>query len=1156
MTKPFVHLHNHTEYSLLDGAQRIPEMVARAKELGMPALAITDHGAMFGVMEFYLECRKQGVKPIIGMEAYVAPEGLSKKDGRVENSTYHLLLLAKNQEGYRNLCKLATISSLEGFYYKPRIDHDVLRQYASGLISTTTCLGSEVNQALLEGDYDKAQRTAGLYKEIFGEGNYFVELQDHNLKEQQDIKDGLLRISRELDLPLVCTNDSHYLCKTDHPAHDVLLCIQTGAKVADKKRMRFETEEFYLKSPEEMATTFADTPDALSNCFDISEFCDVDLERPRVELPDPNIPGERTANGYMTELAEKGLAERFEKLTDEHWERLRYEISVIEKTGFEKYMLLVREFAQFTREQGIYFGVRGSAAGSLVSYCLGITDIDPIEYGLTFERFLNPERIAMPDIDMDFEDARREEVIQYVRERFGEDRVAQIITFGTLGAKQALRDAGRALQVSPLEVDQLCKLIPQTPGTKISGALEEIPELKRAYMENPTSKNLIDTALSIEGISRHYGVHAAGVVISKDPLAEVVPLAKGSEGQIITQFPMNMLEKAGLLKMDFLGLSNLSIIAKTIENIEASGKGRINIQAIPDDDKESFEMIGRGETVGMFQLESSGMTRYVQELKPQNVGELSAMVALFRPGPMEHIPRYIRAKFGVEKPEYLDPRMEPILSETFGVIVYQDQVLHLVRALAGFSLGEADILRKAMGKKDKKAMAETESSFLRGAIANGMCEKDAKDVFDLLRPFAGYAFNKAHSVCYATIAYQTAYLKTNYPVEYMAALLGAFSEKEDRVVGYIEECRRMEIEVLPPDVHLSQRDFAVEDNGGSPAIRFGLGAIKGVGSAAVAGIIEARKSGTFTHLFDLALRTRLVGGVNKAVLEALIKAGALTSIEPNQNKLLPMLDTAAAFAEQSVRDTLAGQSSLFDGGAEEETINYPVLPEREPLSQKERLAFEKEVLGLYISSHPLMGYEKAVERVASHTMAQVQELEDGARVTIAGVIVGVKQIRTRSKNELMATATVEDVSGQATVTVFPSTYAGAQQLLVRDRIAIFQGHVQHRERKGSTSAQIEVIARSVEELIADEADEDEPDKPTAPGVSGYLDFEVREATQEQLERARELMRKNPGEFCVRLQVGTNGSTRQYLTNYLVSDGHWLTELRRSLEQCFVKITRK
>jgi len=1150
MSKPFVHIHNHTEYSLLDGMQRIGPMVERAKELSQPALAITDHGAMYGALEFYLECKAQGVKPIIGMEAYVAPEGRMVKAGREEKSTYHLLLLAKNETGYKNLAKLATISSLEGFYYKPRIDHEVLREHAEGLIGTTTCIGSEINQYLLAGDYEKARRTAELYKEIFGHDSFFVELQNHKLKEQETMQAGLLRIAKELDLPLVCTNDAHYKCKGDYDAHNVLICIQTNRKVSDDRM--FENNEFFLKSEDEMREVFGDFPEALSNAGHIADMCDVSLETGRVELPDPDIPEGSTPSQHMVDLATKGLEERFINVNDEHWNRLNYELDIIGKTGFEKYFLLVREFANFTRDQGIYFGVRGSAAGSLVSYCLGITDVDPLKYGLTFERFLNPERIAMPDIDMDFEDARRDEVIRYVRDRFGEDRVAQIITFGTLGAKAAIRDAGRVMGRNVIEVDRLCKTIPTTPGVTIAEALERVPEFKNAYSEDAGAKALIDTAQSIEGICRNAGVHAAGVVISKDPLIDVVPLTRGNDGQTVTQFPMEMLEKCGLLKMDFLGLSNLTVLARAVENIKAAGKGEIEILKLPLDDEKTYHLLAEGATVGVFQLESGGMTRSVQALKPQSVHELAAIVALFRPGPMDHIETYIQAKHGRKKPKVLDERMEPILRETYGVIVYQDQVLQIVRALAGFTLGEADVLRKAMGKKDSQAMADTQAKFVQGAVANGMEAKTAEKIFELLKPFAGYAFNKAHAVCYAMLAYQTAYLKANYPVEFMAALVGVYRGKEDRVVGCIEECRRMSIEVLQPDINQSRQDFIIETEDGRARIRFGLGAIKGIGDAAIQGLLKAREDGPFEHIFELAERGKEHGGLNKLALEALVKAGALDSLEPNRKKLLANIDTATAYAERAHRDKLAGQDSLFLGDSDPAAVKYPTLPDVNPATRQENLAMEKEVTGLYLSDHPLRGFERAVQRSATHAITDIDEMSDGASVTLAGVVAGIRQIRTKSKNELMATLTLEDMTGQATVTVFPSQFSKSSHLLGKDQLVVVKGNLQHREAPDG-SRRIEVISRSIEQLHGGDTGDYAEDHSNRD--SGVVKVQVFRATRTQLQAVKDLIALNPGDFRLSLEVGANGSTKHFETSYRVSDGPWIGELRRTLDQGFVKVDR-
>ncbi|HEY0866433.1 MAG TPA: DNA polymerase III subunit alpha, partial [Fimbriimonas sp.] len=960
MSTPFCHLHNHTEYSLLDGANRIPAMVRRAKELGMTSLAISDHGVMFGVMEFYFECKKAGIKPILGVEAYVAPQGIEKRGGRTDNEYFHLLLLAKNLEGYRNLCKLSTIAALEGYYYKPRIDHEVLKAHSKGLIGTSACLGSEVCQALLEGNYAKAQRIAGMYKEIFGPENYFIELQDHGLKEQKAILEPLVRISRELDLPLIATNDAHYLCQGDAKPHDVLLCIQTGSQVAEEKRLKFETQEFYLKSQDEMAALFPEHPEALENTAMVASLCNVELDKQRAPMPEPEVPEGLTSKAFLRQLAEKGLQDR-SKHPEASLNRLNYELDVIEKTGFEDYFLLVREFAQATRDRGIYFGVRGSAAGSLVSYCVGITDVDPVEYDLTFERFLNPERISMPDIDMDFEDARRDEIIQYVTDRFGNDRVAQIVTFGTLGAKAAIKDCGRVLGYQPQETDKLTKAIPTLPGWSLERAYKEIAEFRQMVDSDTRNRTLFETAKQVEGIARHPGVHAAGVVISRDPLVEYVPLYRGNDGQPITAFEMGILEKIGLLKMDFLGLSNLTVLSRAVANIESARENgsdavltpqKFDIAAIPPDDPKTYEMLGRGETTGVFQLEGGGMTRWVQQLKPTNVRELAAMIALYRPGPMEHIPTFIDTKFGRRKPHYLHETMKPILEETYGIIVYQDQVLKLVQALAGFTLGKADILRRAMGKKDAKAMAQMKTEFMEGTAAAGIADEVANRVWELLLPFAGYAFNKAHAVCYSILAYQTAYLKANYPVEYMAGLLSVYLSREDKVTTFIEECRRMKIPVLPPDVNLSHGDFSIEVDPGAPtngdrrvgarSIRFGLVAIKGVGEGLVEGIIKEREeNGPFTHLFEFAERCKPLG-INRLAIEALVRSGALDSIDRNRNKLLAHVEPAVAFAEMQNRSRLAGQDSLFGGGEEASNeVAYPVLPDLEPPSRAEKLAMEK-----------------------------------------------------------------------------------------------------------------------------------------------------------------------------------------------------------------------
>lgn len=1158
----FVHLHNHTEYSLLDGANRIPEMVAKAKEMGMGALAISDHGVMFGVMEFSIECQKADIKPIIGVEAYVAPRGYKRKDGREDGESFHLLLLAKNLQGYRNLCKLSTIAALEGYYYKPRIDHDLLRAHSEGLIGTSACLGSEICQELLSGRYDQAQYLAGMYAELFGPGNFFIELQDHRLPEQAAIRDDLLKISRELNLPLIATNDAHYLCQSDAKPHDVLLCIQTGSLVSDERRMRFNTDQFYLKSPQEMSALFSDWPEAIENTEMVAGMCDLELGRQRAEMPDPELPDGETPASYLRKVAVENLAKRIPNADVAAFERLDFELDVIERTGFESYFLLVKEFAEFTRNSGIYFGVRGSAAGSLVSFCLGITDVDPLEYDLTFERFLNPERVSMPDIDMDFEDARRDEVIKWVSERYGADRVAQIVTFGTLGARAAIRDCGRVQGYSPQETDRICKTLPSTPNFSLSRAIKEVAEFRQLYETDPRVRSLVDDARGVEGIARHCGVHAAGIVISKEPLVEHVPLYRGNDGQAITAFEMGILEKIGLLKMDFLGLSNLSVLSKAMGHIEARcGHDRDlhpvlkGIQQIPLDDERAYELLSRGETVGVFQLESGGMTRYVKELRPKSVRELAAMVALYRPGPMEHIPRFIDSKFGRIKAEFLDERMRPILEETYGVIVYQDQVLKLVQALAGFSLGKADLLRRAMGKKDKAAMKSLQVDFFKGCVAQGVHETVAQRVWELLQPFADYAFNKAHAVCYAIIAYQTAYLKANYPVEFMASLLAVYRDKEDRVVAFIEESRRMSIEVLQPDINRSGVDFLIESRGKQDRIRFGLAAIKGIGEGCAKGIIEEREAnGEFKHLYEFVDRCK-VFGVTRSVLESLVRAGALDSLDANRRKLLEFVDAATVFADVSQRNRLAGQESLFGEGQDVQGMpSYPQLPEVEPYSRSEILAMEKETMGIYLSDHPLRGYERSIQGAADQPCASVSELEDGRAVKLAGVIAGVRNSVTKSKGEKMAKLILEDFSGQAALIVFPATYAKLQDNIKKDTVVKVSGFVMHRERPGSGERTIEV---RVDELM-----------PLDPGLlfassvspestSGSIEIRLKTATLPQLRELRETLQRHPGDHEVRIQVLPRDAHLPIYAFVTVAPGAELErDVRRVIDQVEIHVEER
>ncbi|MEQ1823096.1 MAG: DNA polymerase III subunit alpha [Fimbriimonadaceae bacterium] len=1139
MTPRFCHIHNHTEYSLLDGANRIPEMVSKAKELGMEALAITDHGVMFGVMEFYLECEKQGIKPLIGMEAYITADHKSRGRGE-EKDSFHQLLIAKDLQGYRNLCKLATIAALQGYYYRPRIDHELLRTYSAGLVGTTTCLGSEVCQLLLKGEYDKAQYLAGQYAEIFGPGNYFVELQNHRIPEQAQIRDGLIKISKQLNLPLVCTNDAHYLCKTDAQPHDVLLCIQTGAQVSDEKRFKFSTDEFYIKSPEEMAEIFGETPEALENTTSIAEMCDVQLGKQQANMPDPDLPEGYSVDQYLREISADLLVKRMPHADERAQERLNFELGIIENTGFGSYFLLVREFAEHARRTGINFGVRGSAAASLVAYSIGITDINPLDYDLTFERFLNPERISMPDIDMDFEDTRRDEMIRYVNEKYGSEHVAQIVTFGTLGAKAAIKDCGRALGYTPQETDRICKTIPTMPGMSIAKAMKEVAEFRSLYQGEDRVKAVVDSAKTVEGLARNCGVHAAGVVISREPLVDHIPLYRSNEGLPVTAFEMGILEKIGLLKMDFLGLSNLTVISKTLANLRSQEFGdapasldltiapkaekaayllKHGIQSIPLDDPLAYEMLGRAETVGVFQLESGGMTRYVKELKPQNVHELSAMVALYRPGPMENIPAFINVKHGRQEPDYMHDLIKPILMETYGIIVYQEQVQKIAQALAGFSLGKGDLLRRAMGKKDKKAMDSMKVEFLDGCRQREVPEEVGNRVWELLIPFADYAFNKAHAVCYGVLAYQTAFLKANFTVEYMAALLAAYRVKEERVVACIEECRRLKISVLPPSVASSGMDFTIESVSGksktneqTQAIRYGLAAIKGVGDGIAEAIIRSREEeGPFTHFFNFTERLRPFG-LSKTALEGLVKAGALDCLCPNRRVLIETLEGALVFADQSNRNRLAGQDSLFGDGDAGSHSSYPPLPTLEPLSRTEILSQEKEVMGIYVSDHPLRGYERLINASISHSCAAVEELDEGKQVKLAGVIAGIRTTITKQKGLKMATLTLEDFTGQASITAFPATYEKLSHLLIKDTVVKITGVVMHRDRPGSGGEKSHEIR--LEDIVPmDQLGLDLP----ASG-SATIQVQIAKATKRQVSELAAILRRFPGTAEVQLQV--------------------------------------
>lgn len=1068
----FVHLHLHSEYSLLDGACRIDDLVHKAAELDMPAIGLTDHGVMYGSMEFYLKCKKAGVKPIVGCEVYVATRARHQRENYKLDSSHHLVLLAKNETGYKNLIKLVSLASLEGFYYKPRIDKELLNQYSEGLICLSACLGGEVPEHCMNNALDRARNAAAEYREIFGHENYYLEIQDHTLVKQQIVNEQLAELSRDLNLPLVATNDVHYLNADDADPHQVLLCIQTGTTLDDPKKMNYGAKEFFLKNQEEMARVFEDFPDAIARTREIADRCELNLEFGRLAMPSPgDIPEGVNAQAYMNKLCFEGMRERYREITPAHEERLRYELDVIEKTGFATYFLIVRDFAQFTRRKGIYFGVRGSAAGSMASYCLGITDLDPVEYGLTFERFLNPERISMPDIDMDFEDGRRQEVIDYAVNKYGRDRVAQIITFGTLAARAAVRDAGRAMgEVPAPEIDKLCKMIPTIPvGVKLDDALKNNPDFKAAYDGSPRIKNLIDTARRLEGLTRHDSVHAAGVVIAADPLWENVPLQKADDGVgYVTQYPAGMLEKIGLLKMDFLGLANLTILARAVKNVRDSAGVDIDVWQLPLDDPATYELLGRGDTTGIFQLESAQMRRYIAELKPNSIGDVAAMVALYRPGPMAHIPRFIKCKHGLEPIRYPHPSLEPILKETYGVIVYQDQVLQIVRAVAGFTLGQADILRKAMGKKIREEMAKQREKFIEGAIANGHKRDKAVELFDLIEPFAGYAFNKAHAACYAMVAYQTAYLKANYPVEYFAAIMATQAGDTDKLVTFIEDSRRQGIEVLPPDVNKSEADFTVElDANGKKAVRFGLFAIKNIGRGPVEMVFAARRAGApFSSLYDFCMRVQEQGFNSKGAVETLIKAGALASIEKDRARLLAGLEQAWAAAVRVSENKRRGQGAMFEVGASSPGGGGPALPtEYAKFSAQEQMAIEKELLGVYLSDHPLDQFQARLANLVTHSCAEARQCADRDSVVLAGVLTNIRPYYTKGKNEQMFFLTLEDKTGSIAVTLFPRSAAEFGQFAVKDSVVLVEGRVSYRDRINKNDSEGAALAEVVAEKI-------------------------------------------------------------------------------------------
>ncbi|MEF9954566.1 MAG: DNA polymerase III subunit alpha [Clostridium sp.] len=1051
----FTHLHVHSEYSLLDASSKIKELTARAKELGMDSLAITDHGVLYGAIDFYRAAKEVGIKPIIGCEVYVAPSSrFDRENVNGEDRYYHLILLAENQEGYQNLIKIVSKGFVEGFYYKPRVDYEVLEKYHGGIIALSACLAGEVQRYLSRGMYEEAKKSALRYQTIFGEGNFFLELQDHGIAMQKTVNQGLLRMSQELNIPLVATNDTHYIYKEDVEPHDILLCIQTGKKVTDENRMRYEGKEFYLKSEEEMKQVFPYALEALENTHKIAERCNVEIEFGVTKLPRFDVPEGFTAWEYLNKLCREGFEKRYPQDDGTLEKRLEYELGVINTMGYVDYFLIVWDFIHFARSRDIAVGPgRGSAAGSIVAYSLGITDIDPIRYQLLFERFLNPERVSMPDIDIDFCFERRQEVIDYVVEKYGKDKVVQIVTFGTLAAKGVIRDVGRALDMPYIKCDTIAKMIPTDLGMTLEKALKVSPDLMAAYESDPEVKYLIDMSKRLEGLPRHTSMHAAGVVISREAVDEYVPLSRASDGSITTQFTMTTLEELGLLKMDFLGLRTLTVIQNAVHLVKKTHQIDIDLDQIDYNDKNVLDAVGTGKNDGVFQLESSGMRSFMKELKPENLEDIIAGISLYRPGPMDFIPRYLKGKNDRASITYECPQLEPILAPTYGCIVYQEQVMQIVRDLAGYTLGRSDLVRRAMSKKKSSVMEKERQNFVygneaegvKGCIANGIDEKIANHIYDEMTDFAKYAFNKSHAAAYAVVSYRTAYLKYYYPVEFMAALMTSVKDNTGKVSEYILACRQMGMKIAPPDINAGEGGFSVSDG----VIRYGLSAIKSIGQAVVDEIVKEREiRGPFVTLEDFVDRTSNKE-VNKRTVESFIKSGALDGLPGTRKQKFLVSAQLIDEKAKEKKNSMEGQMSLFDFVGEEEKSDFQIsFPNVGEYSKEELLAFEKEMLGVYVSGHPMEAYEecwrKNITAMSSDFTVDEETGEarvtDGQYVTIGGMITA-KTVKTTRTNKMMAFVTIEDLTGQVEVLVFPKDYEKKREFLNPDEKVFIRGRV-------------------------------------------------------------------------------------------------------------------
>ena len=1118
----FVHLHLHTEYSLLDGAIRMKELMKQAAEFKMPAVAITDHGNLFGAIEFYQEAIRAGIKPIIGCEAYIAPGSLKDRPGSRRDAAYHFTLLAENETGYRNLVKLVTAAHLDGFHYAPRIDKELLSAHSAGLIGLSGCLASEINSAIQANNVEKAKQSAAEYRDILGAENFFMELHDHGMEAQHKCNRVLPQIAGDLGVGLVAANDVHFLRRSDHEAHDVMLCIGTGKMVQDENRMRY-VPELYFKSPAEMCEVFRDFPEAITNTLKIGERCHVDLEFGRSKYPEYPVPAGKQRESYLRELCYEGLRERYGERAasdPELIKRLDYELGVLERTGFVSYLLIVWDFIHFAKEKGIPVGPgRGSAAGSMVAYVLGITDIDPLQYGLIFERFLNPDRVSPPDIDVDFCEARRGEVLEYVRQKYGERRVAQIITFGKLKAKSVVRDVGRVMGLSYRDADRIAKMIPNELNITLDSAVEKNPELKRAVATEPATRQLFDYAKVLEGLSRNAGVHAAGVVIADRDLSDYIPLCRDVKGNdVISQYPMGPLNDLGLLKIDFLGLKTLTVIEDTLALIHKRKPG-FSLKNIPLDDPAAFGLYNRGETIGLFQMESGGMTSLSKQLDVKKLDDIIALIALYRPGPMELIPEYVKAKKGITPIKYLHPLLEDICAETYGVMIYQEQVMAAASKLAGYSLAQADLLRRAMGKKDKEKMAKERANFIEGcANTNKIAEKKANAIFDLLEKFAGYGFNKSHSAAYGVISYQTAYLKAHYPVEFMAGLLSNEINNTDKISVFVGECKRMGISILPPDVNKSGLKFTPEmwdgpqcpDGRGAPTfntIRYGLAAIKHVGESAMdAAIRERERGGDFSSLQDFCSRldSRIA---NRKMLESLIKAGAFDFLGRERAELFACIDEALSASAAAYRDRVAGQVSLFDEKTAPTTSRKRLIT---PWSEHEKLTYEKELLGFYVSGHPLDAYVDLFAAKNYRPIASLSELDDRAPFKIAGAIVDVEKKFTRREGKPFAVVWIEDMNDMLEVVVWNEVYVKTSEALTGGRVVEISGTLDKRDDGlRATAQEIKTLAsgktNGANESATDTAQEEAVLLQFSPATTGV-----------ELREVREILASSPGRRPVQL----------------------------------------